>query len=67
MTLDLFLPLILAAVAIIDLIAFSMMRQRGIISDNMFNLLALASVALPFIAYIVLAVIVPDAGAIEIF
>ena len=67
MTLALFLPLVLAAVAIIDLVAFSMMRQRGIISDRLFNLLALASVALPFIAYIVLAVIVPGAGAIEIF
>ena len=67
MTLGIFLPLVLAAVAIIDLIAFSMMRQRGIIGDTLFNLLALASVALPLIAYIVLAVIVPDAGAIEIF
>jgi ABC-type dipeptide/oligopeptide/nickel transport system permease component len=67
MTLAIFLPLILAAVAIIDLIAFSMMRQQGKISDRVFNLLALASVALPFIAYLVLAVIVPDVGAMEMF
>lgn len=66
-TLGLFLPLVLAAVAIIDLFAFSMMRQRGIVSDNMFNLLALASVALPVVAYIVLTVVVPSAGAIEMF
>jgi hypothetical protein len=67
MTLAIFLPLILAAVAIIDLIAFSMMRQQGKINDRVFNLLALASVALPFIAYLVLAVIVPDVGAMEMF
>lgn len=67
MTLAIFLPLILAAVAIIDLIAFSMMRQQGKINDRVFNLLALASVALPFIGYIVLAVIVPDVGAMEMF
>ena len=65
MTLAIFLSLVLAAVAIIDLIAFSMMRQRGKISDNMFNLLALASVALPLLAYIVLTFIVPEVGAIE--
>ena len=67
MTLAIFLPLILAAVAIIDLIAFSMMRQQGKINDRVFNLLALASVALSFIAYLVLAVIVPDVGAMEMF
>ena len=67
MTLAIFLPLILAAVAIIDLFAFRVILARGTISERMFNLLALVSVSLPPLAYIVLAVIVPDTGAMQIF
>lgn len=67
MTLSIFLPLVLAAVAIIDLIAFRMMLGQGKISERMFNLLALASVSLPLLAYIALTVIVPGIGAIELF
>ena len=65
MTLAIFLPLVLAAVAIIDLFAFRWMLSRGSINERMFNLLALASVALPLLAYIILKFIVPDVGAIE--
>ena len=65
MTLAIFLPLVLAAVAIIDLIAFCWMLSQGKINERMFNLLALASVSLPPLAYIILKFIVPRAGAIE--
>ncbi len=67
MTLGLFLPLVFAAVAIIDLIAFRWMLSQGKISERLFNLAALASVALPVVAYVMLAVIVPSVGAIEMF
>ncbi len=67
MTLAIFLPLILAAVAIVDLFAFRMMLARGTISERLFNLLALVSVSLPPLAYIILTVIVPGAGAMQIF
>ena len=65
MTLAIFLPLVLVAVAIIDLVAFRWMLSQGKISERMFNLLALASVSLPLLAYIILKFIVPSAGAIE--
>jgi len=64
MTLAIFLSLVLAAVAIIDLFAFRMMLARGTISERLFNLLALVSVSLPPLAYIILTVIVPGAGAV---
>lgn len=67
MTLGIFLPLVLAAVAIIDLMAFRMMLSRGKISERLFNLLALVSVSLPLLAYIILTVIVPGAGAVQLF
>ena len=67
MTLGIFLPLVLAAVAIIDLVAFRMMLARGKISERLFNLLSLASVSLPLLAYIILTVIVPSAGAVHMF
>ena len=67
MNLALFLPLVLAAVAIIDLVAFRMMLARGKISERLFNLLSLASVSLPLLAYIILTVIVPSAGAVHMF
>ena len=67
MTLGIFLPLVLAAVAIIDLVAFRMMLARGKISERLFNLLSLASVSLPLLAYIILTVIVPRAGAVQMF
>ena len=67
MTLAIFLPLVLAAVAIIDLFAFRMMLARGKISERLFNLLALVSVSLPLLAYIILTVIVPGAGAVQMF
>ncbi|MBO6608952.1 MULTISPECIES: hypothetical protein [Altererythrobacter] len=67
MTLGIFLPLVLAAVAIIDLVAFRMMLARGKISERLFNLLSLASVSLPLLAYIILTVIVPSAGAVQMF
>ena len=67
MTLGIFLPLVLAAVAIIDLVAFRMMLARGEISERLFNLLSLASVSLPLLAYIILTVIVPSAGAVQMF
>ena len=67
MTLGIFLPLVLAAVAIIDLVAFRMMLARGKISERLFNLFSLASVSLPLLAYIILTVIVPSAGAVQMF
>lgn len=67
MTLAIFLPLVLAAVAIIDLFAFRMMLARGTISERLFNLLALVSVSLPLLAYIILTVIVPGTGAVQMF
>lgn len=67
MTLGIFLPLVLAAVAVIDLVAFRMMLARGKISERLFNLLSLASVSLPLLAYIILTAIVPSAGAVQMF
>lgn len=67
MTLGIFLPLVLAAVAVIDLVAFRIMLARGKISERLFNLLSLASVSLPLLAYIILTVIVPSAGAVQMF
>ncbi len=47
--------------------AFPMMLARGEISESLFNLLALVSVSLPPLAYIILAVIVLGAGAVQMF
>ena len=43
------------------------MRARNTIDDGKFYIMALASVLLPVIAYIVLNLIAPEIGAIEIF
>jgi hypothetical protein len=47
--------------------AFRMRLARGEISESLFNLLALVSVSLPPLAYIILTVIVPGAGAVQMF
>jgi hypothetical protein len=67
MTLAIFLPLVLAVVAIIDLLVFRWMSARGMVDDGKFNIMALVSFLLPVIAYIVLNFVAPEAGAIEIF
>ncbi|MEP5937907.1 MAG: hypothetical protein ABJ239_06235 [Erythrobacter sp.] len=67
MTLDLFLPLLLAAIALTEVPLFLHWRAKGIVSESAFPILAIASVALPFIAYVVLNLIRPDLGAIEVF
>lgn len=50
MTLAIFLPLVLAVVAIIDLLVFRWMSARGMVDDGKFNIMALASFLLPVIA-----------------
>ena len=67
MTLGNFIPLLLALVTVIDLVAFRIMLAKGAIRDGMFNLLALGSVSLPFVAYAILAWVMPEWGAIEVF
>ena len=47
--------------------ALRMRLARGEISESLFNLLALVSVSHPPLAYIILTVIVPGAGAVQMF
>jgi|GEM_PF-3772655 len=67
MTLGLFLPLLLALVALTEIPLFLRWRAKGIVSESAFPVLAIASVALPFIAYAVLNHVKPELGAIEVF
>lgn len=67
MILSTFLPLVLAALAIIDLAVIRVMLAKGRIGEQVFHYIALASLSLPFIAYVMLAWIVPEVGAVELF
>jgi len=67
MTLAIFLPLVLAAIAITDLIIFRTMLSKSAISERLFTWIALASILLPLVAFILLRFVVPDVGAIELF
>lgn len=67
MTLGIFLPLLLALVALTEVPIFLHWRSKGKISEGAFPVLALSSVSLPFIAYGILNLVVPEWGAIEVF
>lgn len=67
MTLGLFIPLALLVISIIELPIFLLLRQRSAMTQRGFALVALASAALPLIAYGVLNYLVPDIGAMEVF
>ena len=67
MTLGLFLPLLLGLIALTEVPLFLSWRAKGIVSETAFPIMAIASVALPFIAYVVLNLIRPEWGAIEVF
>ncbi len=67
MSLDIVLPGFLLFVAIIDIPIFMFMRARGMMRDNVVNLMMLASVSLPLLAYVILKFVLPDVGAIEVF
>ena len=67
MTLGIFLPLVLALMALTEVPIFIHWRRTGKITEGVFPVLALASVSLPFVAYVLLNQIVPEWGAIEVF
>ena len=67
MTLGTFLPALLAVVAITDLILFRVLLAKGSIKDRLLYILALGSLSLPPLAYVILNVVSPDWGMIELF
>ena len=67
MTLGISLPLVLAFFALTEVPIFVHWRRTGKISESAFPVFALASVSLPFIAYVLLNHILPEWGAIEVF
>ncbi len=67
MTLGTLLPAVLLFVAFTDIPIFMFMRARGMMKDNVANLLCFASLSLPLLAYVILNFILPEVGANEVF
>lgn len=67
MTLEIAIPLFFLIVATGELFVFRMLRDNGTIAPAAANTMMIASFSLPIISYVILAFIVPDVGATEVF
>lgn len=66
MSLGTLLPALLALIALTDLVLFRAMLSRGRIGETAFNLMVLAALSLPVLAYVILNVMLPEWGRIEV-
>lgn len=67
MTLGIILPAALAIFALVDIVAFRMIRASGTMTPRAYMIWGGAAIALPIIAYVVLNFLIPSWGAVEVF
>lgn len=67
MTLAVAIPVICAFAALVELVLFMQWRTSGKISERLFPVLAMTTLAMPIIAYALLKYAFPEAGAVRLF
>lgn len=67
MTLAIFLPILFACIALLEVRVFKHWHAEGMITQTNARVMTAATLALPPIVYVVLNFMLPDVGAIEIF
>lgn len=67
MTLGIAIPLFFLIVATGELAVFRRLHENGVIPAHTAKYLMIASFSLPIITYVILAFIVPDVGATEVW
>ena len=67
MTLGLFLVIATAVTALVEIAIFTRMRNNARLSEAIYPVVIMASLALPVIMYLVMFHVVPDTGATVLF
>ena len=67
MTLGLFFTIATAIIALVEIAAFTRMRNNGRMGEAVYPVMVIVPLATPVIAYVIMHYVVPDTGAIVLF